>query len=58
VLASQWAGRLTPDAEHLEKVLGSTADEAGLDADGAPDLEDLVVRTLAAIDEVLDERTL
>ena len=58
LLDSQWAGGLTPAAEHLEKVLGSTADEAGLAADGAPDLEDLVDRTLAAIDEVLDERTL
>ena len=57
LLDSQWAGGLTPAAEHLEKVLGSTADE-GLGTDGAPDLEDLVDRTLAAIDEVLDERAL
>ena len=57
LLASQGAGGHALTVKYLKSVLGITADEE-LDADRAPDLSELVDRTLAAIDEVLDERTL
>jgi len=57
LLASQGAGGHALTVKYLKSVLGITADER-LDTDSAPGLSDLVDRTLAAIDEVLDERTL